>query len=366
MNQHLKLDKDWFSKPGDSLKLLMRRRGMTFEQVASELSGGEQTLRDIFGGAAEIGENTATELVKIFGGSHTYWVSRQSLYNRSLDEAVQEAATFEPEQWLDSVPDPITGKNKSKKDLELHAQLRRRLSYFNVPTFDGWFEQYGKYASQTPFRESVTFQSNQSLKLLWLRRGELEADLITTKPWDPATLRRNLPQIIKLTRISKPHRFLPKLKELLASAGVALVVVKSPKNCHVSGAARMVAPAKAMLLVSFRYRSDDQFWFTVFHEIGHLLLHEGQTFVDDDHSSDVDIEVEANQFAGECIIPSHAAAEFRLLKCSRSAVLRFSTKLGISPGLVVGQLQHYKIISPRQLNGIRRHWKWEDINPAEI
>ena len=70
-------------------------------------------------------------------------------------------------------------------------------------------------------------------------------------------------------------RFLPKLQALCAEAGVALVFVRAPRGCRVSGASRLVTPEKAMILVSFRFRSDDQFWFTVFHEIGHLILHQG-------------------------------------------------------------------------------------------
>jgi len=366
MNQTLKSEKDWFSKPGDSLKLLIRRRGLTVEQIATGMSGGEETLRNIFGGTAAIDTKIAGELAATIGGTKQFWLNRQSLYDSSLKQAVQEAADLEPEQWLDQVPDPLTVKSRNKKDLELHAQLHRRLQYFNVPTFDGWFEQYGKHASETPFRESPAFESQESSKLLWLRRGELEAELVSTDIWNPSVLKESLPDIRKLTKISKPYKFLPKLREILASSGVALAVVKAPKKCHVSGATRMIATDKAMLLVSFRYRSDDQFWFTVFHEIGHLLLHGARTFVDNDHSSTKDIEKEANQFARECIIPNEAMGEFRSLRLNRQSVLRFSTRTGVATGLVVGQMQHAKMIRPDQFNKLKRFWKWEDINAVVV
>src|SRR5690606_32280554 len=163
----------------------------------------------------------------------------------------------------------------------------------------------------------------------------------------------------KLTTISSPRRFLPKLRSLLAAAGVALVVVKAPPGCRASGAARMVSPDKAMLLMSFRHRADDQFWFTLFHEIGHLLLHHGTTCVDgDDLPTSQQIETEANDFASFCLIPIHRTEELEELPPSSSSVIRFSVSVGISPGITVGQMQYRKIIGYDRLNHLKRRWSW--------
>jgi hypothetical protein len=91
-----------------------------------------------------------------------------------------------------------------------------------------------------------------------------------------------------------------------------------------------------MLLVSFRYRADDQFWFTVFHEIGHLLLHQAQTFVDDSNTPEDRSEQEANDFAKSVIIPIDRAAEFEDMAENRESILRFSVSIGVAPGLTVG------------------------------
>jgi len=360
------LEQDWFSRPGDSIRSLMKRKGLTLDQIASECSDGEVTLRRVISGDVKLNAAIANDLAQILGGTQRFWLDRQSLYDDSLERAVCDAAALEPEEWLDRVPDPLATKKQNESELDLHAQLRRRLSFFNVPTYRSWFEQYGKHTTETPFRESQAEKPNDSLKLLWLRRGELEADLIPTSTWNPKVLEQSIDQIRNLTKISKPARFLPKLQEILASAGVAFVVVRSPKNCFVSGATRMISEHKAMLLVSFRYRADDQFWFTVFHEIAHLILHDARTFVDDIHDSEKDVEKEANDFARDCIIPKNVFEELDGLAPRRKDILRFSTAFGVAPGLVVGQMQHAKLIRPNQLNGLKRFWNWQDINPALI
>ncbi len=94
----------------------------------------------------------------------------------------------------------------------------------------------------------------------------------------------------------------------------------------------MVASDKAMILLSFRGLSDDKFWFTVFHEIGHLIMHGTQTFVDDDMDELNDTEREANEFASRCIIPESRELEFEGLEPEMDAVIRFSVSAGVSPG----------------------------------
>jgi Zn-dependent peptidase ImmA (M78 family) len=166
--------------------------------------------------------------------------------------------------------------------------------------------------------------------------------------------------------VKAPERFLPKLRTLFAEAGVALVAKRAPQGCRASGASRKIAPDKAMVLVSFRGRSDDKFWFTVFHEAAHLLLHDAQTFIDADFG-DQDGEVrneaerEANEFASERIVPKNRREEFYHLPADKDEVVRFGISVGVSPGLVVGQMQHRKMIAQHHLNFLKRHWTWGQL-----
>ena len=83
-----------------------------------------------------------------------------------------------------------------------------------------------------------------------------------------------------------------------------MVIVPAPSGCKVSGATLFPQQDKALLLLSFRYLSDDHFWFSFFHEVGHLLLHGIEKIflegVDEINQND---EEEANKFAAELLIP---------------------------------------------------------------
>ncbi len=357
---------DWFSKPGDALRGLMLRRSRSAQDVAEWLDGGMDTVRSLLDGTGVVSERHATALAENLGGTTSFWIKRQRNYEIALERAVDRAAATEPDDWL-LLPVPGEKPRGRLTDEKRRSEIRRRLTFFSVGTMDAWDARYGRICSDTLFRKSQAYAANTGAVLMWLRSGELGADLVSTRPWNVGNLQDRLEAIRKLSKVRQPERFLPKLKALCAEAGVAVVAQRAPQGCPASGASRMVGPDKAMILLSFRGLSDDKFWFTVFHEIGHLILHRERTFVDadvDTGSEELDeSEREANDFASRCIIPEDRTEEFENLQASKDAVIRFSVSVGVAPGLTVGQMQHREMIRREQMNYLKRHWKWEDLEP---
>ncbi len=354
---------DWFSKPGDAICALMHRREVTADDLATHLEGGVNELRGLLDGSNPIDARSSEVLSQFLGGSPKFWLKRQENFEQALERAVELAAEH-ADDWLGNVPMPQSRGRRAATVKAIREELRRRMLFYSVPTLTSWQQRYGRVCTDTHFRRSMSFVPLDSEVLLWLRRGELEAELVQTHSWSPQKLKERLGRIRQLTKINHPSRFLPKLRSICAEAGVAVVVVRNPKGCHASGATRLVSADKAMILLSFRHRSNDQFWFTVFHEIGHLLLHGAETFVDSDETPADEIEQQANDFARQCLIPPEREAEFLRLKAARNSIIRFSVSLGIAPGLTVGQMQHRKMIEYSQMNFLKRRWKWEEIDYA--
>jgi len=67
---------DWFSKPADSIRLLMQRRGITVAELARSLENGIDTFRAIYDGTRAIDEKIARILSNQLGGSSDFWLSR--------------------------------------------------------------------------------------------------------------------------------------------------------------------------------------------------------------------------------------------------------------------------------------------------
>ena len=185
--------------------------------------------------------------------------------------------------------------------------------------------------------------------------------------WDQKALEYSLARLRKLTLLRKPSTFLPALKSICAEAGVAVVILRAPQGCRASGAARFISSDQAMVVLSFRHLSEDHFWFTFFHELGHLLLHgRSSTFVDLDTTSTDEKEREANAFAATTLVPAARQGDLAKLGGRSQQVLRFAASIGISPGIVVGQMQYQELLGPANLNFIKRRYTWQDIEAALV
>jgi len=356
---------NWFSKPGDTLSVLMHRQNLSAVEVAKLLNSNVRTVHRLIAGLVPIDDTLAEAIAVHIGGSPQFWRKRQVVYETALTQAAERFTDQARTDWLKAIPVSdialLTANDRSTKQ----ALLVSSLAYFAVSDADEWQDRYAKALDNVAFRTSRTFTAHIGATAAWLRQGELEASLMACKPWSSGNLKDRLDEIRRLARAKAPRYFLPKLRELCAEAGVAVVVVKAPPGCRASGATRFIAPDRAMINLSLRYRSDDHFWFTLFHEIGHLLLHgENATFVDSDMTTQDAREGEANAFAAGLLIPQQRQDELQALPARRDPVLRFAASLGIPPGVVVGQAQHRKIFAQRQLNYLKRRFHWTEIEAA--
>jgi Zn-dependent peptidase ImmA (M78 family) len=124
-----------------------------------------------------------------------------------------------------------------------------------------------------------------------------------------------------------------------------------------------VSKDKAVMLLSLRHKSDDHFWFTFFHEAGHLLLHGKKDVFIDEKGLEEDVkEREANEFATHSLVPRAAWRRFTAARdFSERAIRVFADEVGISPGIVLGQLQFNKLLPHATvLNRLKVSYTWAE------
>ena len=346
----------WASAPGETIADILRERNMSEDEFARELGQSADYAASLLQGRSTITIAAARQLERIVGGSVEFWIARDYQYRQ------QTAKLRTADQgWLSQLPlaDMIRFgwiAPEPHPSEEVTACFR----FFDVASVSGWHDKYDRLQQMVAFRTSPSFDSQPAAVITWLRRGEIEADSINCDPWSPEAFSASLPQIRSLSREKDPAQFLPALRTLCAASGVAVVVVRSPRGCRASGATRFLSPQKALLQLSFRYLTDDHFWFTFFHEAGHLLLH-GQDgfFLEGPETPSTQQEEQANEFAANTLVSPELRREMLRLRNSR-AIIRFARRIGISRGIVVGQLQHLGRLGHDQLNGLKTRYKWVD------
>jgi HTH-type transcriptional regulator/antitoxin HigA len=233
------------------------------------------------------------------------------------------------------------------------------LKFFGVASPDDWEGHYS--AMQVSFRRSREDQSDIAAISAWLRIGEIEAEKFDGPKYDRDKFSRALHDLRLLT-IESAEEFQPKMHKLFRDAGVAFVLVPAIPRSHVSGVARWLNPHRPLIQMSLYGKTNDKFWFTLFHESAHILLHakdKKSVYLDDPgkHSSSDPNEVEANQWAGDFTIPADQAHRLPDLK-TRDAVRSFAQSIGIHPGIVVGRLQHDLLIDVSWMNDLKESFRF--------
>jgi HTH-type transcriptional regulator / antitoxin HigA len=351
---------DWVSAPGDTVADILEERDISTVEFARRIGQPSEYARDLIRGRVRITSETAHRLEAVLGASATFWITRETQYREDLSRLRREAPLEDEASWLSELPvrDMIRfGWIAPVRNLA--EKVAECLRFFDVQDIRTWRNTYRDVMESAAFRTSPTFGSRQAAVATWLRRGEIEGESVACNPWDPKKFRAALTELRYLTRKKDPEIFIRELKRRCAECGVAVVIVRAPSGCRVSGATRFVSPTKALLLLSFRHLSDDHFWFTFFHEAGHLLLHSKKAlFLEGISTISNKEETEANDFAACTLIPNEFQQEFLSLSADGREVMRFAKLAGVSPGIVVGQLQHLGKIRHNQLNNLRRRYTW--------
>lgn len=362
MTRAAEFQPDWASPPGETIAEILDLRGWALPDFAARIGTSLARAREIVSGGGAIDGPLARRLESVLGPSTTFWMQREQDYRESLDR--QAGAPAEEADFLAKLPfadmrrfgwiDAATRKEQ---------KLAVGLNFFGVDDMGEWHSRYHAEMAVAAFRTSPSFDANPYAVAAWLRRAEIESGRIKCRPWDRARFEGKLDELKRLSRIKGPDRFLPLLRAACAECGVAVVIARAPKGCRASGATRFLTPDKALIVLSFRYRADDQFWFTFFHEAAHLILHGKEAlFLEDGSHVTQEEEREANDYAARVLIPDRFVGELRSLRAQVKPILAFARKLGISPGIVVGQLQHLRCIRPNRLNGCKRRYRWDELS----
>lgn len=346
---------DWASAPGDTIADILTERHISPDEFARRIQQSKDYTNDLIQGRAAITVAVARRLEEVLGASVAFWVSRDFQYR----ENIARLSTADRE-WLDEMPigDMIRFKwlGPTPRPTE---ELGACLNFFDVQSVSAWHERYSDLLEMVSFRISTSLDSRPAAVTAWLRQGEIVAEAVACSPWDRGRFEESLNRIRPLTRERDPRRFIPRLQELCAACGVAVAIVRTPNGCPASGATRFLSPSKALLMLSFRYLSDDQFWFSFFHEAGHLLLHGDEGFfLEGNHEPATRQEEEANHFAENILIPPEFRESMLRLPLNGREVIRFAHRVGVSPGVIVGQLQFHERFTHRQLNNLKRRYEW--------
>lgn len=348
--------------PGETLRDILDERSISQTELATRMGRPVKTVSEIVNAKTTITPETALQLETVLGVPASFWTVREQHYREYLARLEQEEALKQQVQWVTNFPYRELKKygyvpaarSKSEK-------LKRLLEFFGVVTPSQWDELHADF--QVAFRTSAAFKADRYALAAWLRAGVLEAEEIHCSPFDRSRFLSVLEEVRGLTQ-EPPEVFQPALIELCSTAGVAVALVPQLPKSRASGATRWLGPRKALIQLSLRYKTDDHLWFTFFHEAAHILLHAKKAIFIEGNGDEGEAEDEANEWASDFLIPPEMFSKIRKARPYSKAQLRvFADRIGISPGIIVGRLQHEGLLPHTHCNDLKQRFQW--VLPSE-
>lgn len=336
--------------PGATIKEQLLDIGMSQKEFATRMDLSQKHVSKLINGEVQLTPDVAVRLEMVLGIPAKFWNKLEATYREKLIKVNAENEMDEDKEIARKIPYNEMVKYGwvpvAKKIEEKVVNLRK---FFGVVSLT--LIQDMRLSRIACRRLAETEKSNYAL-MAWAQEAKIEARDIKTSLIDLKTLENKLPEIRSMTTMD-PEVFCIQLQHLLADCGIALVFLPHIGGSFLHGATFMDGN-KIVIGLTVRGKDADRFWFSLFHELGHILL---------GHINNIDGTTEENenaadQFAQEILIPVAVFDEFVSQNVfSRSAICKFAKKENIQSGIVVGRLQKEHYIKFNQFNNLKTKYE---------
>lgn len=337
--------------PGELLRDELQARDWTQEDFAVILGRNPRDVNDIINAKRAVTPRTAKELAEALGTSAQLWLNIQAAYDLHTTDLQEKPGSVARRARLFT-------KAPLRKMIErgwiegtdsVDVLESRLLDFLDIESLDQT-PRVWRYAA----RKSSSYGHITAFQWAWLSRARqlarsVHANNFTEKRLEVclAELRLCLHERAECRRVSS----------ILAKAGVRLVIVQALPGGKLDGATFWLDRRSPVIALSFRYDRIDWFWFTLLHELGHVLKRDGlngaEIPLDTNLSKSVGdpdapaFEQAANQFASGFLVDQEALQGF-ITRVSplfyTKKIVAFARRQGVHPGIVAGQLQNMKVI----------------------
>lgn len=333
--------------PGETLAEKLEELGMGPKEFAIRTGKPEKTVIAILKGTSSITPEMAVQFEHVLKIPAHFWLNMQRNYDEFVARQERQELLTQSTEWARKFPiADMVKKGWLPAKTTIAEKTSELLAFFSISNHIAWEDYYCNQQLKVAFRISLAHTKEPHAVSAWLRKGDLQAAELTAQPYSEKRFKASLPEI-KNIMATHPNDFFRQLQALCLEAGVKVVHTPCIKKAPINGSTRWLNDTPLIQLTG-RYKRNDSFWFTFFHEAGHILLHgKKDIFMEAVDYSDKDIkkEKEADEFAVKWTLSKEEEQDIlQQDTISEEDIIEFAQKFNTHPAIIIGRLQHDKII----------------------
>nr|MDA3866641.1 ImmA/IrrE family metallo-endopeptidase [Salinivirgaceae bacterium] len=299
MSNDIRIEIELLSPPGDTIQETLETIGMSQAELAERMAYPKEKLNDLIKGREPLTRKNALKLERILGIPLSFWMNRENEYREELMRIEELEKAERNKEWLKAFPLREMKKMEVVSDTkDLKVLYTEVLTFFSVGSPKAWERIYLNEEVSAAFKISLAHTQSPHALSVWLRIGELKSKEMNLPSYDENLFKKLLGDV-KLIVKEQPDNFAQQLQNKCAFAGVAVLYTQGLPKAPISGATWWKG-GNPIIQLSGRYKTNDQFWFTFFHEAAHILKHgKRAVFLENVKGTpnDTEKEKEADQFA---------------------------------------------------------------------
>lgn len=279
--------------PGATIKEQLADRGINQKEFAARMDMSEKHISHLINGDVQLTPDMAIRLEMVLGVPARFWNNLEAIYREKMalvmaenemesDIAIIHRFPYKEMVELGWVP-PAERKEERVRNLRKYFELVN-LILLKDPRVPG-------IACR---REAISEKGNYAL-LVWAQKAKIEARNIETQRIDLKKLEESIP-IMREMMSDDSESFCPQLAEIMAKCGIALILLPHIEGSLLHGAT-FYDRNKIVLGLETIGKDTEKFWFSLFHEVGHILM--GHIRMTDDYDITNADEASADRFAEE-------------------------------------------------------------------
>lgn len=337
--------------PGETLAEKLEELKMGPKEFAIRTGKPEKTIIAILKGDSSITPEMAVLFESVLKIPASFWIKRQYNFDEYKAREKRSLAIEKSKDWAKCFPIADMVRcgwlNARTKTEEKVVEL---FQFFGVSSNEAWEDYFFNQQLKVAFRISLAHTKEPYAISAWIRQGEIEASQLQCGAYSESDFKKALKEI-KSLMATQPDDFFAQLQQLCLACGVKVVYTPCIKKAPLSGATRWIDD-NPLIQLTGRYKQNDRFWFTFFHEAGHILLHgKKDIFLEDIEYSEADLQKEnqANDFAIEWTFSNEQEEEvLEAIPLTIESIEEFAKKFNTHPAMIIGrfhkkQLLHYAV-----------------------